>query len=163
MMYQCISNYTRFNLWANTTMANWLGSLDEEVLYRNINSSFKSIDLTLQHMLRTQKYWQMFVLEQDTSKMDWSVRENEVGTILKELVSVSEEMKVHFGSFTEAELGKVLHLNSSWAKNSRPRYEYILHVVNHSTFHRGQLVTMARGLGIVDGIPNTDYNMFRCL
>ncbi|MCC7297503.1 MAG: hypothetical protein IT244_04155 [Bacteroidia bacterium] len=163
MMYQCISNYTRFNLWANRTMANWLGSLDEEVLYRNINSSFKSIDLTVQHMLRTQKYWQMFVLEQDTSKMDWSVREHEVGTILKELVSVSEEMKTHFGSFTEAELGKVLQLNSSWAKNSLPRYEYILHVVNHSTFHRGQLVTMARGLGIVDGIPNTDYNMFRCL
>ena len=46
------------------------------------------------------------------------------------------------------------------AKNDFNRYDYILHIINHSTFHRGQIVTMSRAIGITDGIVNTDYNMF---
>jgi hypothetical protein len=35
----------------------------------------------------------------------------------------------------------------------KSRYEFILHVINHSTHHRGQIVTMCRRLGAVDNIP----------
>ena len=35
----------------------------------------------------------------------------------------------------------------------------ILHVMNHGTYHRGQLVTMGRELGISDP-PKTDFMAF---
>jgi len=38
-------------------------------------------------------------------------------------------------------------------------YETVMHVMNHSTYHRGQLVTMMRTLGIKT-IPQTDFMVF---
>lgn len=37
--------------------------------------------------------------------------------------------------------------------------DIIHHLVNHSTFHRGQIVTMLRELGVTQ-IPSTDYITF---
>ncbi|MBK9480359.1 MAG: DinB family protein [Bacteroidetes bacterium] len=155
-----IDNYAAFNLWANNHFVTWLQSLDTQLLYQQMPSSFTSIDFTLQHILRTQKYWLAFVCEKDTSTFSWAVFENEVERILEELNTQSEEMHNTISSFSEEQLLAKLILDSPWAKNQLSRYEYILHVINHSTYHRGQIITMARNIGISEHIPATDYNFF---
>lgn len=155
-----MSNYAAYNAWANERMVNWLRTLDTDILYKQTPSSFPSIDLTLQHILRAQKFWFTFISGADTSNFNWGVRENEVEKILDELIEVSDKMKQGFGNFTEVQLQEVLHLQMKWANNNLPRYEYMQHVLNHSAYHRGQIVTMARTLGIEKGIMNMDYNMF---
>ena len=40
----------------------------------------------------------------------------------------------------------------------QPRYEYILQVISHNSYHRGQIVTMS--LGVRDKIPSMDYEVF---
>ena len=159
-LQKLISNYAAFNAWANERIVTWVRTLDQQLLYQNTPSSYTSIDYTLQHILRTQRYWLLFISEEDTSNVNWSIREGEVENIMSELIAVSEEMKRRFSLFSEADLLKVLHLRSSWAQNDLPRYEYIQHVINHGTFHRGQIVTMARCIGITEGVVNTDYNIF---
>jgi uncharacterized damage-inducible protein DinB len=154
------TNYTAFNLWANTRIAQWLQPVDVAVLTQHTPSSFASIDGTLQHIVQTQKFWQLFILEKDISTMRWATYKDDPQKTLQDLLTTSAEMKHHFSQFSEDDLLKTLHLNMSWAKNKCSRYEYIQHIVNHGTFHRGQIVTMARCLGIVDNIPNTDYNIF---
>ncbi|MEI9934102.1 MAG: DinB family protein [Ferruginibacter sp.] len=42
---------------------------------------------------------------------------------------------------------------------TQPLYEVVFHVFNHSTYHRGQLVTILRQLG-VEKIPSTDLIVF---
>lgn len=162
-LHKLIANYAAYNTWANTRMVEWLSTFSTEQLYQRTPSSFDSLDATLQHMLRTQNYWLAFISEQDTSHFSWNYRPNEVENILKEMISVSLQIQETFTAYTEDDLQKVLHLNSPWAKNDLSRYEYILHVINHSTYHRGQLVTMAHSMGLKEGIPNTDYNMYNCL
>ncbi len=44
-------------------------------------------------------------------------------------------------------------------KRLPPLVQYGLHVFNHSTYHRGQIVTIGRGLGYKDA-PMTDYNFY---
>jgi uncharacterized damage-inducible protein DinB len=39
-----------------------------------------------------------------------------------------------------------------------PRWQIVLHAINHSTFHRGQIVSMLRALGIQP--PNTDLTCY---
>ena len=156
------TNYASFNEWANTTIVQWLKTVDSALLYKQTLSSFTSIDYTLQHMLRTQNFWVAFINEQDTSKINWAIRENEVEKIMNEILISSEKLSSVCSSFTEESLETTLHLNMPWAKNNLSRYEYIIHIVNHSTFHRGQIITMARSLGMSTGIPNTDYNIFNC-
>ncbi len=41
----------------------------------------------------------------------------------------------------------------------RPRFEMIQHTVNHSTYHRGQIVTIGRNVGLTDA-PMTDYMFY---
>jgi uncharacterized damage-inducible protein DinB len=141
-------------------MVTWLQSIDEELLYAPLLSSFTSIDYTLQHIFRTQRFWYTFITQQDITQLNWTVREKEVQLVMQELVLLSDEMKNRFANYSENELLQILHLNTPWATNDLSRYEYMVHVVNHSTFHRGQIVTMARSLGITTGVPNTDYNIF---
>jgi uncharacterized damage-inducible protein DinB len=38
--------------------------------------------------------------------------------------------------------------------------DMLLHIFNHATMHRGQLVTFLRQLGEVDKIPSTDFSTF---
>lgn len=161
-LHKLINNYTAFNFWANERIVNWLKPMDTEILYRETPSSFTSIDATLQHILRAETFWHLFITEQDFSHLTWAFRPGEVENIMSELLVKSQLIKDDIGKFSEADLCKTLHLDMPWAKNQLQRFEYIQHIVNHGTFHRGQIITMARALGINKGVPNTDYNMFRC-
>ena len=162
-LVKLITNYAAFNEWANHKVAGWLDQLDHELLYKETPSSYSTIDYTVQHILRTQRFWLLFIGEQDTTGFDWAVRERDAKNVLRELKQVSTEMNVEFSRYAEDDLLKILHFDMPWAKNDLNRYDYILHIINHSTFHRGQIVTMARAIGITDGIVNTDYNMFNSL
>ncbi len=46
--------------------------------------------------------------------------------------------------------------NSKGEQFKQPIFQMLLHVFNHGTYHRGQLVTMLRQLG-VENIPATDF------
>jgi uncharacterized damage-inducible protein DinB len=39
------------------------------------------------------------------------------------------------------------------------QYEMLAHVFNHNTYHRGQLITMLRQVGVTD-LPQTDLIFF---
>jgi len=159
-----ITNYTNFNEWANNRIITWLQGIDKNLLFKETPSSFNTIDATLQHILRAQKLWLLFISGNDIkSNTDWSIKYNELEIMLQSLQEVSVQMKEKFSSFSTEELEEVLNFDMPWAKNSKPRYEYIFHIINHSSFHRGQIITMARCLGITENIPNTDYNIYNSL
>lgn len=159
-MQPLIASYSAYNAWANERIIHWLRSLEPEILYREVPSSYPSLDYTLQHINRSQKFWWLFITGQDSSHFEWKVYERIVDQIMDEILDYSDRMKVSYSAYTDQELHEVLHLETRWITNQRPRYEYILHIINHGTYHRGQLVTMARMLGIREGIPNTDFNFF---
>lgn len=160
---QLTSNYTAYNLWANELVVDWLRTIDAGLLYKTTPSSYDSLDYTLQHILRVQGYWMKFITGADHLNHNWDVREREVANIMEELLANSVAMKNQILAYSETELLQVLHLDTAWAKNALPRYEYIMHAVNHNTYHRGQVITMARSLGITQGVVNTDYNIFNTI
>lgn len=158
-----VQNYSSFNTWANKRIVDWLKTLPGDVLTAEVKSSYTSIDFTVQHILRTQRFWLHFINELDTSSLNWNVRHGETEAVLQELLEVSEDMELSFGKFGDEQLTKKLKLDMPWAKNELPRYEYIVHIINHGSFHRGQIITIARSLGITEGVVNTDYNIFNTL
>lgn len=44
-------------------------------------------------------------------------------------------------------------------KGEKPRYEFLHHCLNHSTYHRGQVVTIGRNVSLCDA-PMTDFNYY---
>ena len=51
------------------------------------------------------------------------------------------------------------YTNTKREQFKQPIFQMLLHVFNHSTYHRGQLVTMLNQLG-ADKIPSTDFSTF---
>ena len=61
------------------------------------------------------------------------------------------------GNASEMALEHVFqYYNSKKEMFKQPVWQMILHVLNHGTYHRGQLVNMLRQLGI-EKIPQTDF------
>ena len=81
-MKKFIGNYAAFNEWANHRIVGWLQTLDLDLLYAETPSSYTSIDYTLQHILRTQRFWIRFIGGKDLSDFNWAVREREVENIM---------------------------------------------------------------------------------
>ncbi|MBT1708848.1 DUF1572 family protein [Fulvivirgaceae bacterium PWU5] len=75
---------------------------------------------------------------------------------MADLVISSQQLVNSLSALNEQQLIESIQASDS----AQSRYEYILHVVNHSSYHRGQVVTMCRALGITREIAVTDYDAY---
>lgn len=155
---QMMTNYAEYNLWVNQQFSNWLSAKSDELLHQEVVSSFSSIIKTLNHIWATEEYWYSVIAE--TPEFDKrEVTELITAEILEGLVHRSKCLAQFIASLSEEELNKTIKIDNPWFQCELPRYEYLLQVVNHGTYHRGQIVTMGRNVGITDA-SNTDYNFY---
>lgn len=156
-----MTNYAEYNLWVNQQFSNWLSTKSDELLHQEVISSFSSIIKTLNHIWATEEYWYSVIAE--TSEFDKrEVEELVTSEVLKGLVNRSACLAQLIASLSEEELAKTIKIDNPWFQCELPRYEYLLQVVNHGTYHRGQIVTMGRNIGITDA-SNTDYNFYNVM
>lgn len=153
---KAIGSYIIYNHWANTRLTEWLKSLDSELLYQETHSSFASIDLTLQHMKNAQNFWYAVITKGDIKRLDETIKINAVDKVIQELLTGSQKMVDTFTAFSEQEMLESV----ASPVMTKSRHEFILHVINHNSYHRGQIVTIARILGINSDIPETDFEAF---
>lgn len=155
---QMMTNYAEYNLWVNQQFSNWLSAKSDELLHQEVVSSFSSIIKTLNHIWATEEYWYSVIAE--TPEFDKrEVTELITAEILEGLVHRSKCLAQFIASLSEEELTNTIKIDNPWFQCELPRYEYLLQVVNHGTYHRGQIVTMGRNVGITDA-SNTDYNFY---
>lgn len=148
------TRFLQYNLWANERLTSWLLTIDRTALYEKTGSSFGTIDLTLQHILSAQIYWHKIISTEQINAFHQPVKENTVDEVIADLVASSQQLITDFSMLNEQQLIERIQASDS----NQSRYEYILHVVNHSSYHRGQIVTMCRALGVTTEIPVTDYD-----
>ncbi len=156
-----LQSYAHYNQWANRQLVDWLRTKPAELLDQPVPSSFPSLRKTLVHINNTQAFWLAAV--QQTERV-FTANEAEpepksLEEVLASLVSQSEELAHYVGSLTDASLAEGCSLSTPWFDSHQPRFEFIHHCLNHSTYHRGQLVTIGRNLGFTDA-PMTDYNFY---
>lgn len=145
-----------YNLWANTRSVERLQREPDEVLDRDVASSFPSLLSTLLHMRDAENAW-MHRLEGITP-VPWPAEEDRsIGTVLK---------------YTQRLHDLVLARNEGWLldtvtyhdlrgnEHEQGRWEMLIHCFNHGTQHRGQLITMMRTLGLAE-IPANDLIVYQ--
>jgi uncharacterized damage-inducible protein DinB len=150
------SRFLQYNRWSNERLTAWLLTLDRNMLYENTGSSFGTIDKTLQHILAAQRYWYPILASGQIMEFDQASQEHAVDAVIAELVTSSYQFVDSFSILSEQQLLERIQASDS----TQSRYEYILHVVNHGSYHRGQIVTLCRALGVTGEIPVTDYDAY---
>lgn len=150
------TRFLRYNRWANERLTSWLLTLDRTILYTQTGSSFGTIDRTLQHILAAETFWYSILVKGQIPEFDQAEREQAIDSVAADLVLRSQELLHALSNLTDQQLLERIKASDS----SQSRYEYILHVVNHSSYHRGQVVTLCRALGVTGEIPVTDYDAY---
>jgi uncharacterized damage-inducible protein DinB len=148
------TRFLQYNLWANQRLTSWLLTLPRKTLHETTRSSFGTIDRTLQHILSAEIYWYPFIVKGEINTFSESAREDAVEKVITDLVASSQHLLNDLSAFNEQQLMEVIQASDS----KQCRYEYILHLVNHGSYHRGQIITLCRLLGVTEEVPVTDYD-----
>lgn len=156
-LHSLLNDYVNFNVWANTETINWLKTKPMELIEREIPSSFPTIRLTLLHTWGAEKIW----LDRLQGITPVTVLFNTFTGSMEDLFEGMSNTSLGFRDYVAGLSGTELEENIDFrlingTEDRRTRAHMIHHCMNHSTYHRGQVVTMARNLGITDP-PSTDF------
>jgi uncharacterized damage-inducible protein DinB len=151
-----------YNVWATDIFCGWFEKISDEQWTRDVVSNFNSIQETVLHIVSANHIWLQRMRKEKTEDHVWlqsafKGSKNEHIILWKE---DTEALKTFVENFDESKLKENLdfkRLNGD--PYSMPYYELLAHVFNHSTFHRGQLVTMLRQVGFA-GIDATDMLLY---
>jgi len=156
-LHHYIINLTHYNLWANTKLTGFLKMLSTALLDKDIISSFNTIRKTLYHVWDAEAIWYNRI--KGTSLPDWPSN-NFTGTNEEAFVGFIEQSAM-FARFANNSNEDMIMRQIKYKSLEGKEYEnniseIIVHIMNHSTFHRGQLITMLRNVGFKD-LSSTDY------
>lgn len=149
-----------YNIWANQQIFDCIGKLSELQVNQEMVSSFSSLQKTVIHMWNAEAiWWQRLKLEEKIV-----VPGDDFSGNFTELTALVNKQSILWRDWvdgaTEAQMRHVFfYRNSKREEFKQPVYELLLHLMNHGTYHRGQLVTMLRQLGAKE-IPQTDFAVF---
>lgn len=154
-----VTNYADYNLSTNQQFVNWLSQKSDEQLNKEAPSSFSSILKTLNHIWGMEEYWYSIICQESDFINRYGVEDLKTDEVFQGLINRSKMLANKIKLLTEDELVEKIKVVSPWFEANQSRYEYIQHLFNHGTYHRGQVVTIGRNIGITDA-PGTDYLFF---
>jgi uncharacterized damage-inducible protein DinB len=149
-----------YNLWANDIVHSWLNNITDEQWEQTVISSFNSIATTTLHVASAETVW-VDRLNKAVAPVwlqsDFKGSKNETLDVWNE---ASKNLKSFIENFDETKLPVNLHFKRlNGDAYEMPHYQVFAHVFNHSSYHRGQIVTMLRQVGF-DGVGSTDMLAF---
>lgn len=138
----------RYNRWANARVLDAAGRLTQEQFTRDMPGSFRSVRSTLAHILSAEWVW----LERWKGTSPPALLDPADFPDLEALearwAGVEREQRDFVEAATEEALGKVVaYVNTKGETWRYPLSQMMQHVVNHSSYHRGQVTTLLRQLG----------------
>ncbi len=159
-MKQLLQQYASYNLWANKIITQKINEVTTDIIHKEMNSSFSSIYKTILHLMDVESIWWQRLKLQEHVEWPGKTFDRTFEILSKELLILSKQWYDWVQNANEVNITHVFgYQNSKKEFFKQPVYEMLLHLFNHQTFHRGQIVTMLRQNGI-EKIPATDFIIF---
>ena len=143
-----IKQLVAFNRWATKRFFDALSQLPAEQYARDLRSSHGGVHGTLAHIIGAEKAW----------LCRWLRRPDTAAADLRQITSLADlrtyweslgaEMQEFLNTLNDQKLQETLTTSTLTGTYTSPYWQMIQHVVDHSSYHRGQLVTMLRQLGV---------------
>lgn len=143
-----IQELYEYNRWANARMLDAASRLTPEQFTKDLRSSHRSVRDTLTHVMSAE--WIYLKRWQGTSPKAMLVPSDfpTISLLRARWAAVEREQADFVSNVTEESLKTIIaYVNTKGEAWSYPLWQIIVHVVNHSTYHRGQVMTMLRQLG----------------
>jgi uncharacterized damage-inducible protein DinB len=141
--------------WANDRVFGAAEALVPEQMTATAASSFPSVRGTLGHIVGAEWVWLRRWLGESPSAAPSWVGESSLPELRARLATLEAERESYLAGLTDEDLLRVVEYRTLGGQASAdPLAGLLRHVVNHSTYHRGQVATQLRQLGVAP--PGTD-------
>jgi len=156
-MKELLQQYAAYSSWANRQLTDRVLLLPEEQHSTVFAGSFPSLHLTILHLWDTgSAWWQRLKLYEAVIAPSVHFKGNTRDAV-NGLLHQDKLWEAWVNNASQPALEHVFaYQNSRKEHFKQPVYQMILHVFNHASYHRGQVVTLLRNLE-ADKIPNTDF------
>ena len=138
-----------YDRWANARVLGVLAGVSPEAFVKDLGSSFGSIRNTAAHILSSEWAWLERWKGTSPKQMLDPLSFPAVATLQSRWAQVEQDLQHFLQALSqerlEAELG---YFNLQGEAVTLPLWQQMLHLINHSSYHRGQITTMLRQVGV---------------
>jgi len=156
-MKEILIQLSAYHIWANQLLLNTIEQLPEEKQKQEVSSSFNSLYKTVLHMWSAESIWWQRMKLLERINIPAETFNGDMKELAMSLLQQDRQWNEWISNAQEHHLEHVFqYQNLKGEQFKQPIYQMLLHLFNHGTYHRGQLVTILRQLG-VEKIPATDF------
>jgi uncharacterized damage-inducible protein DinB len=146
-----------YDAWANALIFDCIDSLTGEQYMRPLNSSFPTIRETIAHVVGVEWIWNRRLHGDSPTEIPPWMNEATPASLRAKLKEVADERAQFLTSVGDLD-APISFRDLAGNPYTQKLADVLQHVVNHSTYHRGQLTTMIRQVGVTP--PRTDFIVF---
>ena len=151
--------HAAYSAWATGQILHVCSALQPAQIDRGFGASHGSILGTLRHVHDGERVWLRRLLNGDQNLPNTPAPEHSFEFLVQSWPSLWEGYRDWLDSASDADLNeRILTILPNNGEFFVPRWQIILHVINHTSYHRGQIVSMLRTLGVQP--PNTDLTCY---
>ncbi len=137
-----------YNSWANHRTMGAAEKLTPEQFAQPMGSSFTSVRDTLAHIYGAEWIWLERFQGRSPSALPDVTQFSDVATLREPWLEHEERLLIFVRALTQSDLDRVMEYKTlRFGVYQNPLWQSMQHVVNHGTYHRGQVTTMLRQLG----------------
>jgi len=151
--------HIEFMKWADNIMLSALSNIHQDQLYLKRGNSFESLFDTLNHVYLAELVWFRRVTDEPNARIVDQPSPTDLAGLASAWPALHQQWIAWATPRSATEWALPLVYSNLPGTESRvPFYQILLHLVNHGTYHRGQVATMLRQAGIKP--PGTDLILF---
>lgn len=148
-----------YNAWATRVIFDAVAQVSEADYLRDLHSSHGGIHGTLAHVVWAEHLWLHRWLGKPNPDVAQGKDLKDLASVRARFEDVEAERNRFLGTLTAANLDDTrLVKPTSGGEHTHTLRQMFRHLVNHSSYHRGQIVTLLRQLGAKP--PSTDLTLY---
>lgn len=148
MDLESIRELYQYNRWANARSLEASAAVSAEDFTKEVGGSFASLRGTLAHMYGADWIWLERWKGISPRQLPFSLEFPDVASIRSRWEAVENERQEFLDALDLGRLAEVIsYVNLQGQTFAYPLRRMLQHVVNHGTYHRGQITTLLRQLG----------------
>ena len=137
-----------YNAWANRRHLEAAGKVTTEEFLRPMGSSFGSLRDTLGHIYGAEWIWLERFQGRSPATLPDLTQFQDVPSLREKWIEGEGRLLDFVGKLTQADLDRVMEYKTlKFGVYRNPLWQSMQHLVNHGTYHRGQVTTLLRQLG----------------
>ncbi len=137
-----------YNSWSNHRILDACAALSDEQFTRDLASSFRSVRDTLAHILGAEWIWLERWHGRSPSGLPLASEFSNLEALRSRWAGIERDLHDYVASLTAEDLTRNLQVKTLAGQTyTQAHWQMLQHLVNHGTYHRGQITTLLRQLG----------------